>query len=217
MSSAVPGAAPNLISMRDQLRLDLRDTGAEKWPDEALERHILRAVAEYTRACPDPQKTALATTAGSRDIAVASLTDLVRVEAVEYPTGHYPRRFAAWQLWQTTLTLLVETAPTAVEPVNVYWGRAHTCTTAATSIPGADIDLVLTGAAGFAAREWASFATNRANVDRAAVERYLELAGEGLRHFHGEITRRPRVARLQQRFLYTSDEQLAGASTVVGP
>ncbi len=153
----------------------------------------------------------------SRDIAVASLAGLVRVEAVEYPTGHYPRRFAAWQLWQTTLTLLVETAPAAVEPVNVYWGRAHTCTTAATSIPVADIDLVLTGAAGFAAREWASFATNRANVDRAAVERYLELAGEGLRHFHGEITRRPRVARLQQRFLYTSDEQLAGSSTVVGP
>ena len=217
MSSAVPAAAPNLVSMRDQLRLDLRDVAAEKWPDEALERHILRAAAEYTRACPDPQKTALTTTAGSRDVSVAGLTDLVRIEAVEYPTGQYPRRFVAWQTWQTTLTLLVDTAPAAVEAVNVYWGRAHTCTTAATSIPVADIDLVLTGAAGFAAREWASYATNRANVDRAAVERYLQLAEESLRHFHGEITRRPRTARLQQRFLYASEEHIAGASTVVGP
>ncbi len=216
MSSAVPGAAPNLVALRDQLRLDLRDSPADRWTDAALERHIVRAVAEFSQAYPDPQATTLTTTPGSRDVSIATLADLIRIEAVEYPIAEYPRSFAAWQAWQTTLTLLVETAPATAESLVVYWGKLHACTTAACTVSAPDLDLVLTGAAGFAAREWATYATNRTNVDREAVERYERLAAESLSHFHTELARRPRTARLAQRWLRRPAEQLARGNSVVG-
>ena len=196
MSSAIPGAIPNLVSLRDSLRQDLHDSPADKWADTALERHILRAVAEYSQAYPDPQKTTLTAAPNSRDLAIASLADLVRIEAVEWKVDQYPRQFVAWQAWGTTLTMLVDSPPQAADSVYVYWGRLQACTTASCSVPAADLDLVLTGAAGYAAQEWATFATNRVNVDRAAVERYAELARRDLEHFHRELARRPRRGRV---------------------
>lgn len=217
MSSAVPGAAPNLVAMRDSLRRDLHDPAGERWADDVLERHILRAVAEYSQAFPDPQTAALTATPGSRDLSIAGLADLVRIDAVEYPIGLYPRSFAGWQAWDQVLTLLIDAAPAAADPVTVHWGSAHACTTAACTIPTPDIDLVLTGAAGYAAQEWAAYATNRVNVDRTAVEHYATLAQRNLDHFHVELARRPRRSRLVRRALTAPAETIPAGDTVQAP
>ncbi len=217
MSSAIPGAEPNLVAMRDRLRLDLHDAAGETWDDATIERHILRAVAEYSQAHPDPRTTTLTATAGSRDLSVATLTDLVRVEAVEWPAGRYPRAFVPFQHWDDTLTLLVDAPPTAADDVAVYWGALHTCTTAATTVPAAEIDLVLTGAAGYAAQEWATYATNRVNVDRAAVERYAALAARNLARFEMELARRPRPGRVGVRSLTNPAERIGRSDTMSGP
>ena len=74
----------NLSTMRTLVRRDLHDEDAAnyRWTDSELDRHIGRAVKELSLAAPLEAKTSLTTAAGSRDLSLASLTDLVVVEAV---------------------------------------------------------------------------------------------------------------------------------------
>ena len=66
---------------------------------------------EFSLAVPLEAKSTLATTAGSRDLSISSLTDLVAIEAVEYPAGEYPPSYVRHSIWLTTLTLLIDKTP----------------------------------------------------------------------------------------------------------
>ena len=79
----------DLATMRGRIRKDLHDEDSQnyRWTDTVLDRHIDHAVRELSFALPREQTATLSTTAGSRDLSLSSLTDLVQVEAVEYPTG----------------------------------------------------------------------------------------------------------------------------------
>jgi hypothetical protein len=152
---------------------------------------------------PHEQKTSLSTTAGSRELALTTLLDLVRIEAVEYPVGQWPASFVQFSVFQSTLTLLTESAPAGVESVNVYWGSLHTLDAGASTLPVAAEDVVVTGAAGYAALEWASFATNRANVSGIdAFEGYQQWGEERLRQFREALRGFGREARVRNAALY---------------
>ncbi|MBF6601065.1 MAG: hypothetical protein IVW36_11200 [Dehalococcoidia bacterium] len=73
--------AANIAEIRANVRKDLHDEDASayRWIDATLDRHITRAVREYTIAAPLEQKTTIAATAGSRDLAVASLSGLITI------------------------------------------------------------------------------------------------------------------------------------------
>ena len=75
----------NLSEMRARVRRDLHDEDAtnQREQDSDLDRHSEHAVRECRHAEPLEAKTALGTTADSRDLSSAGLTDLVAVEAVE--------------------------------------------------------------------------------------------------------------------------------------
>ena len=91
-----------------------------------LDRHVQHTVREFSLAVPLEAKSALATTAGSRDLSISGLTDLVAIEAVEYPAGEYPPSYARYSVWLSTLTLLTDRTPGAGEAVNVFWTKLHT-------------------------------------------------------------------------------------------
>src|SRR5689334_12526239 len=99
-----------LTTLRSRLRQELHDEDAAnyRWTDDVLNRHLARAVSELSVVLPREQKTALNTTAGSRELAVSSLVGLVRIEAVEYPTGQWPPSFVSFSLFEATLSLLVD-------------------------------------------------------------------------------------------------------------
>src|SRR3972149_7731044 len=101
----------NLSDMRGRLRKDLHDEDAAnyRWTDGELDRHIQHAVREFSLALPLEGKTALTTTAGSRDLSISGLTDLVAIEAVEHPVGQYPPNYVKFSAWLPTLTLLEDT------------------------------------------------------------------------------------------------------------
>src|SRR2546425_7237229 len=107
----------NLITMRSRLRKDLHDEDAlnYRWTDGELDRHIQHAVREFSLSSPLEAKSTLTTTAGSRDLSIAALSDLVAIEAVEDPVGQYPPSYAQYSVWLNTLTLLVDSAPAARE------------------------------------------------------------------------------------------------------
>lgn len=223
MSSAIPSsAAPNSTTLRDLLRLDLKDpASAANWSDAELDRHIAHAIEEYSLAFPYKRTTQLTATAGVRTLSLATLTHPISIEAVEWPTGNYPRTMVDFYYDQVngTLTLLGDSAPASTTlAVNVTYDSLHTVSASQLTVPEYHYALVLQGAAAYAAEEWASYATNRVNLDARAVGHYLEQARRKLSHFHGELQRPRRTGALQQLQTYTPNATSANRqNTDPGP
>ena len=124
-----------------------------------LDRAITRALTELSRALPSVQEATLRTTADSRRVDLSGLSGLWDVEAVEWPTGAYPRRWRRFELApdKQSVTLLVTAPPAAAEDVLVQWAKGHTLDgldgATSTTIPEECAELLLLGAYGFAA--WA--------------------------------------------------------------
>jgi hypothetical protein len=195
----------NLSEMRTLVRRDLRDEDENdyRWSDDELDRHIQRAVRELSLAAPLEQKTLLTATPGSRELSLASLNDRVFVEAVEYPAGQYPPLYAGFSLWGDTLTLLIDSAPASAESIRVYYGALHVLDESGSTLPSALEDVVATGAAGYAAVEWAGFAANRVNVGGGEVWRnYLTWGEQRLAAFAAALARCGRRSAVRVGRLY---------------
>jgi hypothetical protein len=204
--------------MRARLRIDLHDEDVAnyRWTDTELDRHILRALREFSLALPLEAKATLATTPGSRDLSIASLTDLVAIEAVEYPAGLHPPSFVRHSVWLSTLTLLTDAEPAGAEDVVVYFTRLHTLDASSSTVPARYEDMIAEGAAGYAAVEWSSFSTNRVNAGGQAVWRdYLAWGRERLAAFQRDLARHGRRNAVRVRRLYVPAEPPADQSTVV--
>src|SRR3990172_8653114 len=195
----------NLSEMRGRLRKDLHDEDPanQRWTDGELDRHIQRAVRDFSLSAPLEAKTTLSTTAGSRDLSIAGLTDLVAIEAVEYPVGQYPPSYVRFSVWLTTLTLLIDPAPAAAENASVYYTKLHTIDATSSTVPSRFEDVIAAGAGGYAALEWASFATNRVNVGGQDVWRdYLTWGQERLGEYQRALARHSRRNAVRARRLY---------------
>lgn len=210
----------DLATMRSKIRKDLHDEDPQsyRWTDAVLDRHIDHAVREFSFALPREEMATLSTTAGSRDLPLSSLADLVQVEAVEYPTGKYPPSYARFSIWKDTLTMLVDQAPGGIEQVKVYYGRVHTLDDTTSTIPPHLEDLVAVGAAGYAAVEWSSFATNRVNLGGTDTWRsYLVWGQQRLAYFHQRLVKLGRRGSLRVRRLYTPARGKPNQTRVTGP
>ena len=210
----------NLSDMRDRLRKDLHDEDPQnqRWTDAELDRHIQRAVRDFGLSVPLEAKTTLSTTADSRDLSIAGLTDLVAIEAAEYPVGNYPPAYVPFSVWLSTLTMLIDSSPGAVEDVDVYYTKLHTLDATTSTLPARFEDVVVTGAAAYAALEWASFATNRVNVGGQDVWRdYLTGGQERLAEFQRALARQGRRNTVRVRRLYRPATTPVEQSTVEGP
>ena len=210
----------NLSDMRARLRKDLHDEDAlnYRWTDGELDRHIQHTVRELSLALPLEAKATLTTTPGSRDVSITSLTDVVAIEAVEYPVGEYPPSYARYSVWLSTLTLLVDAAPAAAEDIGVYYTKLHTIDVSSSTVPARFEDVVAAGAAGYAAVEWSSFATNRVNVGGRDVWReYLAWGQERLAQFQRALARHGRRNAVRVRRMYAPAGAPADQATVTGP
>ena len=210
----------NLSEMRGRLRKDLHDedTANQRWTDGELDRHIQSAVRELSLSLPLEAKAALTATPGSRDLSIAGLTDLVAIEAVEWPAAKYPPEYVRFSVWLTTLTLLVDSAPAAADSVNVYYTKLHTIDATLSTVPARFEDVIAAGAGGYAALEWASLATNRVNVGGQDVWRdYLTWGQERLGEYQRALARHSRRNAVRARRLYAPALPPADQSTVTGP
>ena len=209
----------NLSDMRAIVRRDLHDEDDTnyRWSDNELDRHIAHAVKEFSGAIPDEQKAALATTSGSRDIDISSLTGRVMVEAVEYPVDRFPKRYQRFARWGDTVTLLGEEVPDGAN-ANIYYGKLHTLDVTTSTIPPQFEDFIAVGAAGYAAVEWAAFAINQVNVGGVVTPReFLAWGNDRLDYFRGELRRLGRRHRVRARQLYKPYYQPASQTTDYGP
>jgi heptaprenylglyceryl phosphate synthase len=200
--------AANIAAVRAEVRQDRHDedAAAYRWTDAVLDRHITRAVAEYSLHRPREQKTTLVTVTGSRDISIASLTNLIDIVAVEWPTLEFPPRLVGVTRWLTTITLDVVAAPSSVQNVFVYWLRDHTLDGSSSTIDAIHDDVIEAGAAAYAALDWTSFAINKINTGGDDVQRrYAAFAAERLTYFEAELRRLSRANVVRQRRMYVTD------------
>jgi len=209
----------NLPQLCSRVRRDLKDEDFSnyRWTDEELNRHIDRAVREFSLAVPREVQAVL-TTAQSRELSVSTLSDRVAVEVVEYPRGQYPPSYVPFSLWGDTLTLLIDKVPASGEEVVVYYGRLHTLDNTTSTIPPHLEEVVAMGAEGFACLEWANFAINRVNTGGAGTWReYLTFGQEKLGAFMEALARHGKKGAVRARRLYRPAEPRPSQATDWGP
>lgn len=190
-------------TFRPLVRRELRDEDPAnyRWTDPELDRHISRAVREYSLVSPISTASDLATTAGSRHINLASISHRIAVYGVEYPIGQFPPFYHRFSIVDQTMTLLGEIVPDGGN-ARVYWASPHTCEAGWSTIPERHEHIITEGAAGYAAVAWAAFAVNRVHVGgRTAPSDMLKWGRERLRIFRADLraistTNRVRVSSL---------------------
>ena len=209
----------NLADMRTIVRRDLHDEDAEnyRWTNDELDRHIAHAVKDFSEAVPCEEKAVKATTSGSREIDISTLTDRILIEAVEYPVTQFPRRYQRYSLWADTLTLLGDEVPDGTN-AHIYYGKLHTLDAESSTIPTRYEDLVAIGASGYAAIEWAAYAINRVNVGGTITpQEFLTWGKEKLKYFQAELKRLGRRNRVRVRALYKPYSPPVSKSVDYGP
>ena len=209
----------NLTEMRTIVRRDLHDEDASnyRWADDELDRHIAHAAKDFSEYLPCEQKATKATTSGSREIDISTITDRIMVEAVEYPVDQFPKRYQPFALWGDTLTILGDEVPDGSNAY-IYYGELHTLDASSSTIPTHHEDLIATGACGYAAVEWAVYAINRVNVGGGITPKeFLAWGNEKLRYFKQELRRLGRRNRVRVRSLYKPYYPIVSKSTDCGP
>ncbi|GAH18988.1 unnamed protein product [marine sediment metagenome] len=209
----------NLTEMRTIVRRDLHDedSGSYRWSNDELDGHIAHAVKDFSQAIPCEQKATKATTSGSREIDISTITNRVMVEAVEYPVDKFPKRYQRFSLWGDTLTLLGSEVPDGSNAY-IYYGKLHTLDAEGSTIPAEHDDLIAAGACGYAAVEWAVYAINRVNVGGVITPKeFLAWGNEKLSYFKSELKRLGRRNRVRVRSLYRPYYPTVSKTTDYGP
>jgi hypothetical protein len=194
----------NLTEMRTIVRRDLRDEDPVnyRWSVDEIDRHISRAVKEFSAALPLEQEASIITTAGSREIDISDIPERIAIEAVEYPVGRMPEEYRRFSLWGNTVTLLDDAVPDGSN-CTVYYGKLHNLDGQGSTIPAQFEDLIVTGAAGYAVLALSVFAINRVNVGgTASPGDLLEWGKEQLASFKTELRRIRRKNRVRLNTMY---------------
>jgi hypothetical protein len=208
-----------LSDMRTRVRRDLHDEDSEnfRWSNDEIDRHIAHAVSDFSDSVPLQMKATLSTVDDSREIDISSLTDRVRVHAVEYPVDQFPKRYQRYSLWSDIVTLLGDEIPDGSD-CYVYYGKLHTLDAESSTIESKYADLIATGAVGYAAMEWAAYSVNRVNVGgKLSPGDFLSLGKENLYYFRSELKRLSKKDKVRIRSLYKPYYPSYSQTTDFGP
>jgi hypothetical protein len=209
----------NLSEMIVAIRKDLHDQDISnyRWTDIEIDRHIRRAVSEFSEQMPLESKATKVTTLGSRDLDIADITNRVMVEAVEYPVDRYPRHFQPFSLWGDTLTIIGDELPEGSD-ASIYYGKLHSIDAGSSTIPTKYEDLIAAGAAGYAAMEWAVYAVNRVNSGGTTTPKeFLDWGNQRIKYFRDELRKLGRKNRVRISSIYVPSFPVGKKSTDYGP
>jgi len=197
-----------LSDMRTLVRRDLKDEDNSnyRWQDNEIDRAIARAVAELSRYVPREMKTTIATTNGSRDVAMTTLTDRVSVDRVEFPVGETPRSFQRFTVYSETITLIGDVGGNGAN-CYIYWGKVHTLDGSTSTIPSYLEDVLALGAAAYAVLSHTQYRTDTAGFggERADTD-YQSWGTVMLKEFKAQLKRFGRGRKLKISQFYQGDD-----------
>jgi hypothetical protein len=193
----------NLEDVRGQIRAEAGEaSGGEAWSDEGLDRHITRALEELSAAWPREETADIATTVGSRELSLATIAaDMLDVEAVEYPLGHYPPSMPAFGTWNGALQLHLDRAPDGSD-ARVHYTARHELDGEGTTLTAFQVELLVAGASGYAALERSVSLANRLATGDEAAEKLSAYARARLTAFRQLLHQYGRKNRVRARRLY---------------
>ena len=198
----------NLSDMRTLVRRDLKDEDSSnyRWQDNEIERAIARAVAETSRYCPREMKATIATTDGSREIDISTLTDRVSVDRVEFPIDETPREFQRFSVYADIITLIGDVEGDGTN-CYIYWGKVHTLDASTSTIPTYLEDILALGAAAYAVLAQTQYRTDTAGFGGEQADRdYQSWGTTMLKEFKSQLKRFGRGRKLKISQFYQGDD-----------
>jgi hypothetical protein len=153
----------NLTEMRARVREDLQDTDTSnyRWTNDEVDGAIERVVREFSLAYPLPQQDDIATTDGSNELDISSLTKLLKVYSVEFPIGQHPPYYQRFTQYMATLYM---DGQGNGDDARVRWGKQHTLDAASSTIPEEFEEIIVLGATGYLATSAAVYTVDRATI-----------------------------------------------------
>lgn len=203
-----------LTAIRARLQIDLDDAAAAFWTTAELDEHIKGALRDLSHRIPRERTTTIATTNGTRDVSLATLTERVRIVAVEYKTGADPKTFVDFSVWAGTLRILGDATPDGANCI-IYWHSLHDISAGAETLPE-DYDEALTfAAAARACDQQDADATNSLNTGGPAATRdWGSLAAHFRTRYEERVAPRRGIRRSR---LYAPTDPTPTQTTDPGP
>jgi hypothetical protein len=209
----------NLNEMVAVVRQELHDESSEdyRWTDEELARYIAIVVKWFSRDIPLESVSVIATSAGSRQIDISSLSDRIRIKAVEYPAGQFPPLYQRFELWGEALALVGPDVPDGSN-CKIYYDKLHTLDIDASTIPPQYEELIAEGACGYAACVMEAYSIDRVNTGGAsAPKNWAALGARKLAFFTAESKRLGYRNKVRIGQLYVPYYPVVSKSTDPGP
>jgi hypothetical protein len=195
----------NLTEMRARVREDLQDTDSQnyRWTDDEVDGAIDRAVMEYSLHAPTEQQTDIATTDGDTELDISSLTDLLKIESVEFPIGQTPKCLQRTEYWAGHLYIEDEGRG---EDARVGWLKKHTLTAQSTTVPAEHEEIIILGATGYLAMSASAYTVDRASIaGRDATINFKAWGKERLQRYDKKLRAIARSSKVVSRELYVED------------
>lgn len=193
----------NLVEMTARVREDLQDTDSQdyRWTTDEVEGAILRAVDEYSIHAPIQQQTDIATTNDDNELAISSLSGILKVEAVEFPLGETPRHLQHIDYWAGKLYMQDDGDGSNAR---VRWLKKHTLAAGSTTIPVEHDEILALGATGYLAMSASANTVDRAFIaGHYGTTSYKAWGIERLKRYDIRLQQVAQANRVTQRQLYT--------------
>ena len=202
-----------LATIRGRLQTKLDDAAAGVWTTGELDQHIQDALRDLSHRIPRERTNTIATTNGSRDVALTTLTERVRIVAVEWPTGNDPKSFVDFSEWADVLRIASVAVPDGSN-CNIYWQSLHSIN--GTKTLPEDYDEALTfAAAGLACDQQAADTTNTLPTGGpGSVADWRRLAAHFRARYEERVTPRRGIRHAR---LYAPAEPTPTQTTDPGP
>ena len=195
----------NLTQMRARIREDLQDTDAAnyRWSDDEIDGAIERVVREFSLVYPLQQQTDIATTDDSKELDIASLEKLIKVEAVEFPLDQEPPYYQHFAIWGDKLYM---TDAGNGNDARIRWGKLHTLDASSSTIPEQFEEVIVLGATGYLAASASAYTVDKATIaGRYATANFLKWGQQRLDHYQRQLKHISRNNRVIQTELYSED------------
>ena len=193
----------NLIEMRARVREDLKDTDSQNyiWSDDEIDGAIDRVVFEYSIKAPIEQQDDIATTDGDTELDISTLTDLLKIESVEFPIGQSPKYYQRTEYWAGHLYMDDEGNG---EDARVRWLKKHTLDASSTTIPAEHEEIIVLGATGYLAMSASAYTVDRAIIaGRYGTMSYRAWGKERLDRYDKKLKAVSRSFKVIPHELYT--------------
>lgn len=161
-----------------QLLLDEFVSGEEyEWKEDELDIHIGDCLAEISECSPYQVKETLTTTAGSRELDISSIEDLLSIDEVEYRVGKTPKQMRNCTIFGDILTIETDLTPSADEDVYLYCHKLHQLTESSSTLKPQLERILVLGVTGKAAIAKARSLINRVNLGGARTPSEMQAWG----------------------------------------